>query len=812
MIYAKQAYSILGVLGEAVLCKDGSITLAYFIENPEPYSLDAIHLEARHGDWFKALKYMPFDTYVHKQDVFLRKGYDPRKHIFTDTFISLAEAEHFQGKEYLEHYCILGFTISRLDSLDKAYQINPFSYKEALSKRDQERLKEFYDSVDGAVSVLKNSFSTRIFKLSNDDLKYYLFRFVNGFTEDNGLRDIRFEQRLTIGNNIASFFSISDETYLPDTLTNIVVDDTLEVSNSVLQMGFLEKLGVHLKGNHIVNQILHFDGHQKLKGQLENRRKVFGQHKGFSKTIEATHEKLEEFEKEVVRDQVLLCRTHINIMVWDEDLSVLQRLEERVKEVLKLQDIRFYSPSYDGLQNIFLGSVLGREAKLDRSYFFMADLAVSLCLFLNYSTFKDDDEGILFNDRIFQVPLRKDIWDQNKNRIPARNAMVIASTGGGKSSLTLNIVQQYIEQGVKMIIVEFGKSFDQLCKLYPEISAHIDYDGNSALGVNPFYIKDQSELTVEKIKTLTVIVLKYWRSNQVKENPNQINSLTKIIRDYYENVFEGHSFPSFYFYVRSNASVILSRQEIPEEYFDLKSFIHMCSDFIEGGIYENVCKVDSSTEDKIRGNDLIVFELTKIKKDPFLVSIVMSILFDTVENKILSDRSKRGMLVFDEYAETQAMVDVFNGDDIHSTVAFAYQKMRKENGAVMTIIQSPAQLPDNNYTKGIIANTQLLYVLPTTESVYDQVIEAFHIKHEAHISLMKSIKNSFSSARPYSEIFIRFLDTYAIALRLEFSRRKFYAFQTDGSDWQFLHSDYQQTRDLPQSIKNLMVKKNEIPF
>ncbi|MCS3273414.1 hypothetical protein NXV08_00275 (plasmid) [Bacteroides fragilis] len=85
--------------------------------------------------------------------------------------------------------------------------------------------------------------------------------------------------------------------------------------------------------------------------------------------------------------------------------------------------------------------------------------------------------------------------------------------------------------------------------------------------------------------------------------------------------------------------------------------------------------------------------------------------------KILSDRSVRGTLVFDEYAESQAIRDTFSGADIHSTVAFCYQKLRKENGAVTTIIQSPAQLPDNEYTKGIIAYTQILYVLPANEVV-----------------------------------------------------------------------------------------------
>lgn len=77
------------------------------------------------------------------------------------------------------------------------------------------------------------------------------------------------------------------------------------------------------------------------------------------------------------------------------------------------------------------------------------------------------------------------------------------------------------------------------------------------------------------------------------------------------------------------------------EYFDIDSFLHVCSEFMPGGFYENVCK-PSPLENDMQNRDFIVFELTKIKKDPFLISVIMTILFDTIENKILSDRSVRG--------------------------------------------------------------------------------------------------------------------------------------------------------------------------
>ena len=221
----------------------------------------------------------------------------------------------------------------------------------------------------------------------------------------------------------------------------------------------------------------------------------------------------------------------------------------------------------------------------------------------------------------------------------------------------------------------------------------------------------------------------------------------------------------------------------------------------------NVCR-HSPLENELHNRDFIVFELTKIKKT-FLISVIMTILFDTIENKILSDRSVRGMLIFDKYAESQSIRDTFSGADIHSTVAFCYQKLRKENGAVGTIVQSMAQLPDNEYTKGIIANTQLLYVLPANEIVYDQTVEAFHIKNRSHINLMKSIRNDFSGIRPYSEIFLRFMDNYATVVRLELSPEGL-AFQTDGEKWNRLQEIYRETGSLETAIEQYkQLKQND---
>lgn len=804
-ISSTQAYSILDVLDGAVLNKDGSITVAYTLQNPEAYSFDEEILNLRHEDFFRAFKYMPNKSFVHKQDVFLKKKYTSETQ--GNSFINKAERKHFNGREYLEHRCILAFTITGLLSLEKSYIQNPLSYRKNLLESDKESLSDFLSGVDQAVIIINNMLNTSINKMTDNELKNYLLQFVNGFTNDNGVKDIRFAKELEIGRANGSFFSISDETYLPDELPLYTRDDTLPIANSSLVMAFQEKIGLHIMCNHIYNQILFFEGDDILKKELDLRVKLFGRHQKFSQSIEGDFQKLKEFEKEVIGDESLMCRAHFNIMVWDEDEDGLKKAEKKIKEALSINDIRYYYPSHEGLKKLFVGSIIGREAKLDKEFWILTDLATALTLFIHYSVFQNDGSGVLFNDRLFQIPLKIDIWDEKKKRINARNALIVASTGGGKSATVLSIVQQLIEEKYKVIVVEFGRSFEQLCKLYPEVSTHIDYDGQTPLGINPFFIEKGTTISIEKLKTLTTIVSKFWRIKG--DNVNQNVSLTKIVSDYYAHVFTDHSFPDFYSYVEANYQAIFSRQEIAPEHFDIKGFLHVCSEFMPGGVYENVCKTTGSNEDKIKSKNFVLFEMTKIKKDPFLVSLVMSILFDTIENKILSDRSTRGVLIFDEYAETQSMVDQFNGDVIHQTTAFCYQKLRKENGAVWAIVQSPAQLPANEYTRGIIANTQLLYVLPTNEVVYDDVIELFSIKNQSQINLMRSIKNNFSGKRPYSEIFMRFADAYATVVRLEFSKEKFLAFQTDGEDWQRLHNDFQRTQNMETSINTLLEEKYE---
>lgn len=795
---ATSAYSIETILGNTIISKTGDISLVYELIEPECYSLSEEDMQRRHEEYMRAFSHISYG-YIHRQDIYLRDSFDGRD-MPQDSFISRSEAKHFHQREMLRHHTLLAFSCSGLKSLGRSYQANPLRYSEALTKEDRSKLDLFLDEVEQATSILSSLPKTAVQELEEGQLQRNVIALVNGYQQDAGMRDVLCSDRLYIGSKVGSFFCICDENYLPDEVSVSVSDRTLG-HNSEVSMAMLEPLGVHLCCTHVINQIWCFKGNQ-YNNQLKESVKNFGRHKSFDKDIEYKYTQLASLDEQIRAEQKKLCEYHYNLMIIEENEELLNRASDKVKSILTNSGFSFYIPSHEGMYRVFIGSVLGRESNLAYEFFITSDLDVSLCLSPSYTLSRSDNDGIFFEDRIFNVPLLVDVWDERKKRIPARNAIVVASTGGGKSVTTLNIIQQLIEQGVKVIVVEFGKSFYQLGQLYKDRSLHIDYSPETPLGINPFFLPNGGKPDKDKLRTLVNLILVFWRMPSISGDTPQVVSLTKLLTEYYERVDEGHSFVSFYEFIRDYGDQLLEELHIASEYFDIQSFLHVCSQFCAGNYYENVC-APSPLEKEIASKDFIIFELTQIKKDPFLVSVIMSILFDTIESKILSDRSQRGMLVFDEYAESQAIKDSHSGADIHSTVAFCYQKLRKENGAIMTIIQSPAQLPDNEYTKGIISNTQILYVLPTTNVVYSDVEEMFRFDSKAKKNLMRSIKNDFASKRKYSEVFISFGDKDFKVLRLELSPEKFLAFQTDGSLWQELQERAKET-DIQTAIQTML--------
>ena len=790
-----------------ILGKNGSLTYVVELSSPEVYSMYKDEIESRHDIYVKAFSHMPDNTYVHKQDVFERCVYQPSE--VDLSYLAKADSVHFSGREYLVHTCVIGFTLTGLNTLSEAYTKNIFSFRDELCKEDSDRLKDFLSAVEYAINNLSALRGTKIDYLNVPELKKYVFSSAN-FHEMSGIKDIHFAEGITADKFKARIYAITDAEFLPD--ANFPIwekDNSVSKEKSELYMSPAEVFGgIHLNQNHTYNQVFYFYSDKKLKERLRKNLDDHIVNRGWDKVnFPQKIKKLTELVNEINEHNEILCYAHYSILLWDEEDSRLEYAEKELRASLDVLHINFYIPSYANLAHIYGGGIIGCVSSLDIHYMFITSLSLAAAFLVHYFPFSNDPEGVYFNDRLTQIPLRKDIWDAKRKRIKARNAVVIAPTGGGKSFTVNNIIQQLLDQKYTVVGVEFGNSFKQLCFLYPEISIHIEYDQSQPLGINPFDLEGLP-ITPDKEDILVSLCLRFWRQSSF--DVNQTVALRKFLNQYYKKTETKHSFQGFYQFLKSDFDMLCETCQVNKEFFNIESFLHVCSEFMPGGVYANLV-ADSGVASNLSEKRFIHFELTKVKSSPFVASVVMSLLFDIINNKILSNPAKKGYIIFDEYAETSQMKTYSALDvDIHQTVAFFYQKIRKENGAVMTIIQSPVQLPDNEFTKGIIANTQLLYVLEATEVVYDAIIETFKIKNEAHINQMKSIQNNYDCVRPYSECWIRFGEIYAITVRIEASPRKFFAFQTEGNHRAALDELYSTNGNNMQLAIEQYMNKNKL--
>lgn len=807
IVSAEKAYSIDTIYGNTLISTDGNLSKVYVMRMPEKYSLSEKDFDRQHIRNYKAFRSMPENSFVHKQDLGLVKYYDA-SHLPENNILQRAYKNHVDGRKYLQHQTLLIYTLTGLKMLAPNVVRNPLGYKEKYNKKDLFRIQSFEESVRSSVSILSQG-AIEISPIDESELIVYVKEFCNGFTGENTDIDYTGENdKMSILDNKYEILTVPRQEYLPDSISNIIED--FSDQEFVFYKGFMDDFGETFCYNHIYNQIIYFKGHNRIKGDIEASHLTHAQNRGWSKSIEADTEEIGERLKEISQDNSnVLVQANFNLVIWSGDENELRKATEEAKTIFQTNGMEYYRASNVTIQNLWLSSIIGRNTLINQKFLFEQPLKQALCLFTNTSNYVTDDTGILYNERLYGTPVKRDLWDVDKKRINARNSIKIAPTGSGKSFSMLWEIFQELMSGIIVCLIEIGSSGDLFAKLFPDISVQIKFDFDKPLGVNPFRLEPGEEIGNRKIMLLSALCFKFWQKKEYKEDTDHDRAMKKLLRHYYEQIPSGHSFPSFYNFLKSKREMVLLDLEIEERFFDMGSFLHICEDFLPGGMYENVCAdTDVTLESQVADKQFIHFELSRIKSDPFLVSIMIHLINYVIDTKILSDRSKRAKIKYDEFAETQELKSVLSDDHVLATVAFLYQKIRKENGGVDIVLQSPTQIPYNQYFKNIIANHQILHVLEGNDLVYKNTRELLELKdHDEY--LMKSIENNFKTDRPYSEEYLKIGNKYRNIVRLQVPREIYYAFQTEGNDWDWMQKDYENTGDMEQTIINIIKRKNE---
>ncbi len=782
---------ITDIQDNIIFANNGNVVLCYEGILPEIYSLSEKDFEEIHGAWFQALKSLPVGCVVHKQDIYLKKSYSSEQ-LPNETFLAKATHDHFKGREYMEHRCLLFFILTRNKALNSPKYVNPFRKvsKDTVQKLD-DNLNSFIGSVSDSVSFINNSRKMEFVPLKAQEIQSLTSSYFNGFHEDFDTDILLEKSHVNIGENYFDALAVNSELCFGESVQSSKTNERFTSDDFVFHQGFIDGIGLTLNENHIVNQILYLDDKQKWRKLLDKKIEELNKSSNFGSQNKVVLGKIQHILDQInADDNARIIRGHLNIVFWDKNPENLSRLGSKIRTEFKELDIIPYYPRGEERKNYILNSYCCFSSNFSNADLYVTDLKHALCLFINNTNYKSDATGIIFNDREHNIPVLKDVWDERKKRIKARNFAIFAPTGEGKSFLANNILRQYFESGVRLVIIDLGGSYTKFAKLYPEKYTVLRYESGKNLGINPFYISNQDDLTPERLEDLSVFLFELIASD-LKVTKAQSVSIKKILRYYYQSIPENHSLDGFYKFIENNRNDLLKKLKIHSDYFNITNFLHIMSEYVGNGLYSFLFEVSEDQTYKIEDKRLIVFELDEVKDNKEILSVMLKLIKSAIQRTIWKNREEKGIILFDEFAKQLKFENVLE------SVEFYYQAIRKQNGAIGIILQSINQLPNNPTSASILENTQVIYSL-NNEKGYAELVKRLNLSSH-DLNQLKSIKNNLSGPRKYTEIFIK-IGKESNIFRLEVPKEVYAAYLTDGSESEEIMKLYEQHQDMEKAI------------
>ncbi|MFD2825770.1 TraG family conjugative transposon ATPase [Leeuwenhoekiella polynyae] len=790
----KNFHPIASTSDHLMFCSNGNVVLGYRLDLPEIYSLSEKDFEELHSGWFQAFKTLPTGTLIHKQDYYHNTAFDASS-LPDESFLGKATQSYFNSREYTAHTSYLFFVLTHKSNTHATYT-NPFrKILKNLPNTLEDAVRHFTGAVEDAVSFLNSGKKIKLTPLKPYEYQSLTQNYFNGFNENLTTDILLDKNRINIGKHLFDVLAVNSELCFGEQVKTSSIDERFTADDFQFHKGFIDGLGLTLSENHVVNQILILDDKHKWRKILDKKVEELGKSSSFGSQNRVVLKKIQEILEQTNTDESSrVIRGQLSVLYWAETQKQLDAIGAKIKTEFKELDIVPYYPIGEARKNYFLNSWFGFASHFSDEDLYVTDLKHALCLMLNSTNYKTDPKGILFNDRQYTIPVLKDVWDESKKRIKARNFAIFAPTGEGKSFLANNILRQFYEEGVRLVIIDLGGSYTKFAKLYPDEHIILRYEAGKNLGINPFYTSEGEIPSAERLEDLTVFLFELYHT-EGRQAKAQSVSLKKILTAYYRANPSLHSLNGFYDFVFSNRKDLLAQLKIHPDYFDIQEFLHVMSEYVGDGLYSYLFEVDEDQTYTLEDKRMIIFELDEVKDNKEILSVMLKLIKTAIQRTIWKNKAERGIILFDEFAKQLKFENVLE------SVEFYYQAIRKQNGAIGIILQSINQLPGNATSASILENTQVIYSL-NNEKGYDELARRLNLSSH-DLNQLKSIRNKLSGSRKYTEIFIK-IGKESNIFRLEVPPEVYAAYLTDGSENELILSLYEQTQDMEAAINQFI--------
>lgn len=752
----------------------GDITIGYSVQLPEIFSMSADEYEAFHQAWVKAIKLLPADSVIYKQDWFTQAKYHgdfTRDH----SFLSRSSERYFNERPYLDHQCFLFLT-----QKPKGRQVSSSAFSTLLRKHivpvdtlDQQFFESFVQSCGQFESVLCDSGFVHLNRLKDPALVESVNRYL-GLGLDGVLRDISFEPGIRVGEKYCELFTLANTDGLPGHCGSRMNYEKYSTDRTKFSTGMVSPLGQLLSCNHLYSQYLFVeDAHVTIK-KLESKKLQLQSLSAYSRGNMMGKIATEEFLNEAAGLGRLPVKAHFNVLAWTDEREKIPALRGQCAATFAQLDATPKIETVGGPQ-IYWAGIPGNAADFPMNETFDTFSNQAAC-FLNFETnYRSSVSpiGIRVSDRVSGRPLHIDLSDAPMERgvITNRNKIVIGPSGSGKSYLTNHMTRSYFDNGSHVVIVDVGHSYQGLCELVGGV--YFTYSEMEPISFNPFYLEEGVVLDTEKKESLKNLLIALWKKDDEGFNRSEYVALSNALQLYYQQSVPFRCFDSFYEFLETDFSELLQTQKVKDKDFDVSNFLYVLRPFYKGGEFDYLLNATENLD--LLSQRFIVFELDNIKDHPILFPVVTIILMDVFIAKMRKLEGIRKVLLLEEVWKALAK------ESMEEAIQYWVKTIRKYFGELWLVSQEIEDMISSAIVKNSIINNcdcKILLDQSKYQNKFQQIQELLGFSDKQTEQVL-SINKANDPSEKYKEAYF---STHNKVYRIQVSPEEHFCYTTEQTE------------------------------
>jgi conjugation system TraG family ATPase len=811
-------FPIQEITDEYLVNGNGDVTAGYSVMLPEIFTQDGEKYEVLHQGISSAIKKLLPGTVIHKQDFFFPYKYDGSLESANGKADEM-NRKFQDGRNVLRHYSDLYITFS--SAVQKKVNPKNNSFLRLSSYLVNKPFKGVAIAINNADRYLK-SFETDLSSLpgiglkrkSKDELKCALVRYLNqGYDKlladcgNDPLSPVEVDKEtLRIGGRSVGLLTFAKEGEAVNTwMESIGANQKYTVKGPrdihlPVSLSYPVCFGLPFK--HVVNTVIEIMDNEQVINWLRIDNMASNTLAGFGyDPAKAKINQVGAFIDTVTEHHYSICRYGMNVIVDDISSDSLEdKMIDAENAFGKMLDARAWQESYD-LANLFYAFCPGNVKANYRSFLGVVEQGV--CYLNKETQYRSDPHGVMVTDR-FGEPVVLNLWDSI--HLVNRNGVVFGPSGTGKSYTLNHLIDQLLASGNEVIVIDVGGSYKRSCMVnegyYFDSAERKNLSFNIFLGEkdeNGNYLAGTAgdeEGGEDRINFIFEVIKQIWKGKMVRATNEEKAIIKSIIRNYYKQVNQDKSFPTFRGFYQFMLDFESKIREEEKKFLDFRSLELILKPFSEG---EYKYLLNSDFNVNLADQNFVVFDMEAAMKDESVKDLLQLIVIQLAIEKIELHPKARKTMIIDE------AIDFLMGD-MGDFIAGLYRKIRKRNGQVLLATQGVSYLEDldNLVKKSIFGNSDIKILLNHKN---DRDSYPALMKYLSLTDFDLELLDSLETAKEYREIFIK-LGGFSRAFRVELSPFAAGTYSTTADEVEYMRMVFERSGNWVLVINQFIEDKN----